>query len=208
MRLFGVPMAVAMVAGMAWADLPIPPLEKDEKEVSVTSEVLLGKDVTGYVFVQKVGQGPGAPQYSYEKVELSQKTPKAMANNGRYTYVSLVAVPEDAAKEFKTDKDLFAALEARRVKGVHEVSLGGGTVRVKKAAVKENALTETYTITAIDAKEGIKTSKNGGLPDEPKKDEKKPLALSEPGTFVGGFAAALSITLGGLWLVRRRKADR
>lgn len=208
MRVFGTLTTVVLLASVALADIPIPPPAKDEKDVSVTSEVLLGKGVSGWVFVQAVGHGPGAPRWNYERVELSEKTAKGMANNARYTYVRLIAVPEAAVKEFKTDKDLFAALEKQSVKGVHEASVGGGTTRMKKSEVKGDSLTRKYTITAIDPKEGIKTSLvTEGLVDEkPKKpEEKKPLAFAEPGYLIGGIAAAVSVTLGGMWLVRRRK---
>jgi uncharacterized protein (TIGR03382 family) len=118
--------------------------------------------------------------------------------------VSLLAVPEEAVKEFKTDKQLFAALDAGKIQGVHHAGVGSsGTWRVKKSEVKADSITQTYTITAIDPKDGVKTTKES---DEPKKDEpKNPLALAEPGTLVGGIAAALAVTFGGLWLVRRRK---
>lgn len=204
MRLFGTLAVVMVFTGVAVADIPIPPLAKDEKEIPVTSQVLLGKDVTGYIFVQQIGVGPGDPRYSYKKVELDQKKPMTMPREGQYLYVSLFAIPEAAAKEYKTDADLYAALEAGKVKGAHHAGVGSsGTWRVKKDEVKGDSITRTYTITAIDPKDGVKTTKES---DEPKKDEpKKPLAFAEPGTLVGGIAAAVAVTLGGLWLVRRKR---
>jgi hypothetical protein len=164
MRLLGTLISLAVVAGVAMADRPDPPLEKDEKEITLTREFLLGKGVSGYVFVQKVSQGPNNPGYAYERISLDEKKPKAMALVAPDDEVWLLAIPEKAAAAFKTDKDLFAALEKERVKGVHEIVTGSTTIRVKKATVKENSVTETYTITAITPGEGMKMSKTGGLP--------------------------------------------
>ncbi len=168
MRLLGTLTLLAAVAGVVSADRPDPPLEKDEKEITLTREFLLGKGVSGYVFVQKVSQGPNETESTYERISLDEKTPKVMALVAPDDEVSLLAIPEKAAAAFKTDKDLFAALEKERVKGVHEIATGSTTIRVKKAAVKENAVTETYTITAITPGEGMKMTKTGGLPKVPK----------------------------------------
>ena len=72
-------LVVGAIAGAAVADVPPPPPPKGKKYVSVSSEVVLAKDVTGYVFVQQVGVGFGAPKYTYEKLELTADKAKAMA---------------------------------------------------------------------------------------------------------------------------------
>lgn len=199
--------AALLVARAATADIPPPPPPKGTKYVSVNNEVVLGKDVTGYVFVQRVGQGPGAPHFTYNKVELAPGKAVAMPAAGRYTYVSLLAVPQDAAKEFKTDAELFDALKANKVKGVQSVGFAG--TDTVPDAVKGQSVTVTHTITAIGAP-GIKTKVEGeGLPPAGKPAEKdSPLTGSAPGRWVAVVAASAAALLGGLWVVGRgrRKA--
>jgi hypothetical protein len=198
--------ALAVLAAVASADGLIPP-PKGKKFVSVSYEVLASKDVKGYVFVIATTSGgrPGSQTTTYGKVELDEKKAAAMPiPTGRFGYTALMAVPEEAAKEYKTDKDLFDALKEKKVKGVQTLNLSTqGTVDEK---VKENKVTWTYTVTGVDDK-GVKTTVSGEGYEEPKKrGEKKPLAFAEPGYLIGGLAAAVGVTAGGLWLVRRRKA--
>lgn len=203
MRFVASVLVLAVAAGVASADGLVPP-PKGKKFVSVTGEVLIGKDVKGYVFVQKAGTGgrPGSAKHTLSKVELDEKKPLALPiPTGRFGYVILLAVPEDAAKEYKTEKELFEALDKKAVKGVQQISISSQQMAVDEK-VKENKVTWTYTITGVDEK-GIKATVTGDGYEEPKKD--KPLALAEPGYLVGGVAAALAVTFGGLWLVRRRK---
>jgi len=203
MRPFAALAVVAIVAGFAAADGLVPP-PKGKKFVSASYEVLLGKDVKGYVFVTAATTGgrPGSQRTTYGKVELDEKKAAAMPSpSGRFGTTTLIAVPEDAAKEYKTDQELFDALKDKKVKGVQSVRmLKQETVDEK---VKGDKVTWTHTVTGIDDK-GIKTTVSGDGYEEPKKEEKK-LALAEPGYLVGGLAAALAVTFGGLWLVRRRK---
>ena len=194
----------ALVAGPAAADLAIPP-PKGKKFVNVTSEVQLGKDVKGYVFVLQEWKGPGRPTSTTTKIDLTDAKATEVIAGGRRNSGALYAVPEAAAKEFKTDKELFDAVTARKVKGVQTLSLPGNTA--VSDTVKGDAVRWTYTITGIDDK-GIKTDVAGDgveKKEEKKPGEKKPLALAEPGYLIGGVAAALAVAFGGLWLARRRK---
>lgn len=204
MRFLAAILLAAVAASVASADIPPPPPPKGKKYVNVTSEAQLGKDVNvaGWVFVQQTVTGPGRPTFTFSKVELSDKKAVAVVSGGRRNFATLFAVPEAAAKQFKTDKELFAAVEGGKVKGVQKVSFDG-TATVSDT-VKGETVTWTYTITGIDDK-GMKTDVAGDGAE--KKDEKKdkPLAFAEPGYLVGGIAAALAVTFGGLWLVRRRK---
>ncbi|QJW96838.1 hypothetical protein [Frigoriglobus tundricola] len=196
-------LTVGAIAGSAVADVPPPPPPKGKKYVSVSNEVVLGKDVTGYVFVQRVSTGPGAPRFTYEKLELTTEKAVAMAVGGRRTFVTLIAVPQDAAKEFKTDAELFAALGAKKVKGDRSLEFAG-TATVPDT-VKAESVKWTYTITAIDPKDGIKTKVEGEGAEKPGKKEKPPT----PGvSWMAGGAAALAALLGGFWLAgrARRKA--
>lgn len=206
MRQFVALAVVTVVAGFASADGLIPP-PKGKKFVSVSYDVSVSKDVKGYVFVIATISGsgrPGSQTTTYGKVELDEKKAAVMpAPTGRFGHTALMAVPEDAAKEYKTEKELFDALKEKKVKGVQTLNLSSqGTVDEK---VKENKVTWTYTVTGVDDK-GMKTTVSGDGYEEPKKPgEKKPLAFAEPGYLIGGVALALSVTLGGLWLVRRKR---
>lgn len=194
---------VTVVAGFASADGLAPP-PKGKKFVSVTHEVLAGKDLKGYVFIQQIAKGRfGANSFTFSKVELDEKKATTVPVPAQHGYASLLAVPEDAAKEYKTDKELFAALEGKKVKGVQSINFSN--LEAVDEKVKESKVTWTYTVTGVDDK-GIKTTVSGEGYEEPKKKgEKKPLALAEPGYLIGGLAAAVAVTLGGLWLVRRKK---
>jgi hypothetical protein len=195
---------LAVAVGVASADGLVPP-PKGKKYVSVTGEVLAGKGVKGYVFVQRTASGGGrpgtSPTLTFGKVVLDEKKAWAVpAAVGKFGSVSLLAVPEDAAKEYKTDEELFDALEKKAVKGVQQLAFTSRATVDEK--VKGNKVTWTWTVTGVDEK-GIQATVSGDGYEDPKKD--KPLAFSEPGYLVGGIAAALAVTFGGLWLVRRRR---
>ncbi|MCI0700490.1 MAG: hypothetical protein L0241_05355 [Planctomycetia bacterium] len=204
---------LTMVAGLlfasiAFADVPPPPPPKGKKYVSVSHEVVLGKDVTGYVFVRQTATGPGRPKLSYEKVQFTPGKAAPVPTGNRRTYVTLFAVPQDTAKEFKADADLFAALETNKVKGVHRIGFGG-TATVSDT-VKGDSVKWTHTITAID-KDGIKRKVEGEGANEPKKgknspEEESPLASApRGGLWVAGLACFAAMTLGGLWIAGRGK---
>src|SRR4051812_45601489 len=122
MRLMASVLVLAAVAGVASADGLVPP-PKGMKHVTVTCEVRLGKEVKvkvkGYVFVQRATNGyPGTVEHTFGKVTLDEKKAwAAPAPTGKNGHVTLLAVPEDAANGFKTEKDLFEALEKEKVKG-------------------------------------------------------------------------------------------
>ncbi len=189
-----------LCANVAIADVPPPPPPKGKKYISVNSEVILGKDVTGYVFVTQVSTFP-ARGATHAKVEFPAGKAVAMPAGGRRTFVELIAVPQDAAKEFKTDAELFTALGTNKVKGTQRLGFGGtATVAdtIKGASVKW-----THTITAIDAK-GIKAKVEGEGYEVPvPKKGKEPLALG--GLWMAGGAAALAVMFGGLWVVGRKR---
>ncbi|AWM41541.1 hypothetical protein GobsT_74000 [Gemmata obscuriglobus] len=194
---------VLLLASAATADVPPPPPPKGKKYVSVTNEVVLGKDVTGYVFVQQVSSGFGAPQFTHEKLELTAGQAKAMAAGGRRALVSLFAVPQDAAKEFKTDAELFDALKAKKVKGAHRLDFAS-TATVSDQ-IKGNSVKWTHTVTAIDAKTGVKEKVEGEGYDEPKANPKKEGSAVPPKGVAAGLAITAGVLLGGLWLAARTR---
>src|SRR4051812_23627164 len=168
-------LTVAVFAGDAVADIPPPPPPKGKKYVSVSSEVVLAKDVTGYVFVKQTGSGPGRPMFSYEKLDLTADKARAISSGGRRTYATVIAVPQDVAKEFKADADLFAALEGNKVKGAHRLGVSG-TATVSDT-IKGDSVKWTYTATAV-GKDGIKSKVEGEGYERP--PEKKPKAADKP----------------------------
>lgn len=219
-RLLSVLMLAAF-AGAAVADVPPPPPPKGKKYVNVSNEVLLGKDVSGYVFVKQVNTFPGGGKPASSKLELSTTKPTAIPEPARRTFVNLFAVPQDAAKEFKSDDDLFDALRTKKVKGA--VSIGFYNTATVSDTVKGDTVKWTTTITAIDEK-GIKTKVEGEGYEEPKKgkgpntkdgpDDEEEAAGGAPtptaqaprgGVWVAGLAAFAALTLGGFWLAGRTR---
>jgi hypothetical protein len=210
-------LVLAAFAGVAVADVPPPPPPKGKKYVSVNNEVLLGKDVSGYVFVKQVTSFPGMPKPSYEKLELNATKPTAIPEGGRRTYVTLYAVPQDAAKEFKSTEELGKALSAKKVKGAF--SVGFTSTATVSDKIKGDSVKWTTTIAAIDDK-GIKKKVEGDGFEEPKpkapknpkdgpddEDDAPATTAQTPrgGVWVAGLAAFAALTLGGFWLVGRTR---
>jgi hypothetical protein len=209
-------LTVGMIAGAAVADIPPPPPPKGKKYVSVSNEVVLGKDVSGYVFVQSRQGfiGPGMLVSNYEKLEPSATKPTAIAAGGRRISVRLFAVPQDAAKQFKTDAELFEALKANKVTGAHSIAFDDTATVSDK--VKGDSVKWTCTITAID-KDGIKKTvegegyeqpkdkpkKDGGKNDSPEDEDAPAATAPRGGTWIAGVAAFAALTLGGLWVAGR-----
>lgn len=202
-------------AAVAVADIPPPPPPKGKKYIAVSNEVVLGKDVSGYVFVQQVGMGFGDTRFSYEKLELTAAKAKAMAAGGRRTFVNLYAVPQDTAKEFATDAELFDAIGKNKAKGAHRLDFQS-TATVSDT-IKGESVKWTYTITGIDAKTGIKTNVEGEGYEEPKKNKKggkdspededdsdaPAAAAPRGGMWIAGLAAFGALMLGGFWVAGR-----
>lgn len=210
-------LVLAAFASVAVADIPPPPPPKGKKYVSVSNEVVLDKDVSGYVFVKQVTSFPGMPEPSFAKLELTATKPTAIPEGGRRTFVTLFAVPEDVAKAFKTEADLFAALKTGKLKGAQKI--GFSSTATVSDKVKGDSVKWTTTITAIDDK-GIKKKVEGEGFEEPKpkpKDGKKdspddeddtPVATAQAprgGVLVAGIAATLAVMLGGFWLAGRSR---
>lgn len=210
-------LTVGLIAGVAVADIPPPPPPKGKKYVSVNNEVVLAKDVSGYVFVKQVTSIPARPKPTYSKLELTADKATAIPEPARRTYVTLFAVPADAAREFKTDDELFDALGAKKVKGVHGISFNSSATVSDK--VKGDSVKWTTTVTAIDDK-GIKTKVEGegyeppadkpkpGGGKPPEEEEEAPVASAHTprgGVWVAGLATFAALTLGGFWLAGRAR---
>lgn len=219
-RLVAALFVVALAASAVVADIPPPPPPKGKKYINVNNEVLLGKDVSGYVFVKQVTQFlPGRQKPTYSKVELKTDKATAIPEPARRTSVSLFAVPQDAAKEFKTDDELFEALGAKKVKGA--VSISFGSTATVSDTVKGDSVKWTTTITAIDDK-GITKKVEGDGYEPPAKKPAKDAPEDSPeaddadapvgsvqaprgGTWIAGIAAFAALMLGGFWLAGRTR---
>lgn len=211
---------LAAFAGVAVADIPPPPPPKGKKYVAVSNEVAVAKDVSGYVFVKQVNTFPGGRKPAYSKVDLKSDKATAIPEPARRTYVVLFAVPQDAAKEFKSDEELFDALGAKKIKGVS--SIGFSSTATVSDTIKADTVKWTTTITAIDDK-GIKKKVEGEGYEEPKKaptttkdgpDDEDEAPSDAPvttvqaprgGVWMAGLAAFAALTLGGFWLAGRTR---
>lgn len=197
MRVF---FALLLTAGLASANGARPPEPpKGKKAVPVAVEVILDKEVKGYVLYSNIWWN------SRERLEANSEkavgvSPDVLRILGHH-FTAVYAVPEDFEPKLKKLDDWDNASKEDKARVLrHEFD---GYEFVDKSDERK-AMTKTYLIKSIDAKSGIKVEE---VKDEKKPAEKKdkPLALSEPGTLIGGLAAAVSITLGGLWLARRRR---
>ncbi len=199
MRLFGTLAVVVLFAGVAMADISLPPKPSDSKTVSGSCFVSVGPKVQEWVFVTaQAGFIPGRkgpPPVLFEKVELGEKKIVDLAGK------TLYAIPAEVAKAYPTDKEVTEALRSRKLDGVQEHHFSSPTVEVRKWQ-NPTPPVSSCTITAIDAA-GIHVTESTP-PDTP--TAPPPPRVSMPGLWCPGVAAAVAVTAGGLWLARRRKA--
>ena len=116
---------VLATAGVALADIPPPPPPKGYKYISVENELVVAKDVTGYVFVEIVSNFLPAAETTGTKLVPKDGKPLALSAGGRRSFVRVYAVPADAAKGYAKDEELFAALEKNKVEGAHAIAFTG-----------------------------------------------------------------------------------
>ena len=182
------------------ADVAPPP---GQVRVPLDHVIQTDKSYPEYVFVVVVG---GEADWSY-KAELSKDKPLRIAGkdrHGRARLCWLAAVPADAAKEFKTDKELLAAVAGNKVKGLltsKGASFDSFTVVPEKNASK--VVEETYRVERITPEEGIVLAAKVGRSDDP-----DPHGYGEESMVrwvVAGVAAALAVCGLGMWLFGRRR---
>ena len=82
--------------------------------------------------------------------------------------VSLVAVPKEKVNEYKTEKDLHAAIEDARITGVVVVGSTYFDHESAKAADPRKTIVQRYRLTKLDAKDGARLEPI--KPEEPKKE--------------------------------------
>lgn len=198
MRFLVVLLAAVVFIGICGANMGPPP--KGKKYAGITNTVKLEKELKGFTLFTR---------HNAIEWELSVPVPFDVDNdkpvkvpaNPRGT--TLYAVPSDLAPKLKTADDWKAALKDKD-NGI--VQTWFSTLTELDETDERKGIERAWVIKSIDPKGIVKEE----VKDEKKPEKKgdKPLALAEPGTLIGGLAAAVAITLGGLWLVRRRKADR
>jgi hypothetical protein len=204
---------VALTAvGVARADL-LPP---GVKNIPINYSVVTDKEHPEYVFFTLGGNG------SVKAVKLDPKTPLEIPGSGAigrgpvprpgdtrtrpYRSTVLVAVPKDAAKGYASEKEFHAALDAEKVAGMVQSSPLSDHEQVKDTNPTKS-VARKYKLEKIDPKGGltlteVKQPKAGGGSEE----EEEAAAPARPwGMWAAGVSAALGVTLGGLWIVRRRR---
>jgi hypothetical protein len=191
----------------AWADIPSPPPPAGQKYVDVVNQVRLGKELDDYVFFIAHGRGPGAPRYEYTKITLSTKSSTSMPRGGRYQYVALLAVPKASADQVQSD-DPGAFVPGRlMIAGLQRIGFADtATVDAKHPG---GSVTRTYTITGFDQDGVIQTTVEREPADVERETKSKSRAEVGPGktsSAVAAIALALSFAVGGIQLVRKRRA--
>jgi hypothetical protein len=194
------------VLGLAMSDARAdvaPP--KGQVRVPVDYVISTNKDYPDYVFVVVIG----ADAEWSKKAELTKDKPlriEAAGRGGRARLCWLAAVPADAAKGFKSDKELFQAVIDRKIPGLvttKDTGFSPFTVRSEKDAPK--LIEEKYKLDRLDKEAGIVLSaEKVGRADDP-----DPHGLKEESAVrwaVAGVAAALAVSGLGLWLIGRRKS--
>jgi hypothetical protein len=189
------------LAAGARADAPPP---AGQVRVPVDHVITTDKDYPDYVFVVVIG----ADADWSKKAELTKDKPlkiEAAGRGGRARLCWLAAVPAAAAKEFKSDKELFQAVIDRKVPGLlttKDINFSPFTVRSEKDAPK--VIEEKHKLERLDKDKGIVlTSEKVGLADDA-----DPQGLKEESAVrwaVAGVAAALAACGLGVWLVGRRR---
>lgn len=188
--------ASATAVAVAFADVGPPP---GQKYVPVTTTVKLEKSFPDHTFFV-IGFGPGAAPLT--KVELDPTKATKVDAKSRYGG-SLFAVPNAVVKEFKTEKELAAALAKPKDKlppGVSSVSIGNRTTL--KVTDKRDAIDRVLVISTGDEKSGLKITEE----KSEKNDPEEPTADAPTGgrLAITGLAAALAFLVGGFWLARRK----
>jgi len=200
MRFLATLSVLTVAVGVASADLAVPP-PKGKKFVPVSSTVKLEKEIKGYTLFTRAN-APGQRGALPKQFDLSTEKAVAVPEWGGRN-MSLYAVPDDMVSKLKTADDWNKAIaDKKSVIQIHDFA-AKETIDDKDERKK---VERAFVIQGVDEK-GIKVvevKEDKGEPKPEKKEEKK-LAFAEPGYLIGGLAAALAATFGGLWLVRRKK---
>lgn len=202
-----VALTVLVVAGTAVADIPPP---KGQKRVSAEYKITTDKEIPGYTFYTIVGGD------LIKAITFDPKSPIDLSGSNRLggaRPAALVAVPAGAAKKYATEKEFHDALKARKVEGQVSARVSLNSFAVIKDTDPRTTVLREYTFEKIDPKEGIVLKakdqvapKKGAGKEAPEDDSDASVADAPPrGAWVAGAAAALAVTLGGLWIAGRAR---
>ena len=201
MRFLSALLVSAAVAGLASADIAIPP-PKGKKFIPVSSTVKLEKPIKGYtLFTRAIA--PGQRGAMPAKFEPGTEKPTAVPEWGSRT-MGLYAIPDDLAAKITTADQFNKALQDNKAGILTHEFPAQEQVDEKDVRTK---IERAFVIKVVDEK-GIKVDELVGEKGEAKpekKEEKKLAVLEQPGYLIGGLALAAGVTLGGLWLVRRKR---
>ena len=191
--------AALLVAGVATANAPPPPVRSIPTDHKITTETEY-PDHDFYLVGEKVVAVTLDPK---KPIELSAKP----GDSYEYTFV---AIPKGAGKKFESEKEFHAALrKGDRIKGQVEANTVLRASAVLLTTDRRDRLVQEHKVEKIEARAVVLTTKT----IEPTKDgEKKPApgkAPNPPGVaplasgWIAGLAAFAALTLGGLWVVGR-----
>jgi hypothetical protein len=206
-------------AMIARADL-LPP---GTKNIPVNHKIETEQEHPDWVFFIVRGSG------GVQKVALNVKKPIVIPGSGGvgngpvpqpgakprtipYRANALVAVPKDAVKDYKNDKELHAAIEDGKVAGMHAVNGHFSDHENAKVTDARKSIEQRYRLTRLDAKDGAIL--------EPIKPEEKPPADGKlPGAvegivpdmqwifpwIAGGLGLAAVVGLAGVLVIGRTR---
>jgi hypothetical protein len=188
------------------------------KNIPIEHRIETDKDHADWEFFVVRGKG------GVERMKLAPKAPLVIPGSSAvgdgppprpgekeraipYRSSALFAVPKDAAKGFKTEKELHAAIEGGQVRGMVRVKDVFYDHLTVTATDPRKSITRWYQLGKIDGKDGL-VVKPVKQDDEPKKKEDALAVAPRGGLWVAGLIASLGILLAGLWLVTRCRSHR
>jgi hypothetical protein len=211
--------ALLFAAVIARADL-LPP---GTKNIPVNHRIDTDQEYPDWVFFIVHGSG------GVKKVELTVKKPITIFGSGGvgngpaprpgekprtipYRANALVAVPKDALKDYKNDKDLHAAVEDGKVPGMHAINGHFSDHENAKATDGRKSIEHRYRLTKLDAKSGatlepIKPEeKSPGTPGSSLATEGViPDSQSMFSWIAGGLVVAALVGFAGVFLIGRSR---
>lgn len=198
---------VGSVSPLALADVPPPPPPKGKKYVSIDNELLVSKDIKGYIFLESVSGF--RIEGKVQRLAPSDTKPIALSKAPRRASTVVYLVPEAIAKKFKSDNDIVQAIQQNKIdEGVHAVYFS--ETGIIDSSDKRASVKWTTTITGVGPK-GAATKVVGDGANEKfptAYDDDTDTYASNPirdgRVWVAGIAAGLAFVAMGLWFVRRR----
>lgn len=203
-RSFAVRLAIVFAlasAGVARADVIFPP-PAGKKFVAVEHKFVTDKDYPEFAFFTIIGD-------KATPVEFTTKKPVVIAAKDiprRAERVALVAVPKDAAKDFKSEDAFLKAVAKEKVAGLVATKGNFWPQATVSEKVAEDSIVSEHKVEKIDAKDGIVVPAPKKECGETGADDAEPAAVAPVGgrLWVAGLAGFAAFASAGLWLTRRR----